>query len=114
VTDHHVLRFATAVILEATYGYNVKGDQDELVILARQVMHDADQTGRPGAYLVDVIPQSMLLIGRKLFRCAYSGSQWIYCHRGFLELVTDKRLPYIVADSLISGTFPSSIRVKIW
>jgi hypothetical protein len=58
-----IIRFAGAIILELTYGYKVKGDQDELVSLVQQVMHDTDQTGRQGGYLADLIPQSTFYVG---------------------------------------------------
>jgi hypothetical protein len=47
-----------------TYGYSIKAEQDELVPLVHQVMHDLDKAGKPGAYLVDLIPQRMFYVTR--------------------------------------------------
>jgi hypothetical protein len=50
-----------------TYGYKVKGDQDEIVALVRRVLHDTTQTTRQGAYLVDIIPQRMIHVNKAVF-----------------------------------------------
>jgi hypothetical protein len=50
------LRTATAIILDAAYGYQVHDDQDELVKLAECVTKDFEEAMVPGTYIVDVIP----------------------------------------------------------
>jgi hypothetical protein len=62
--DFYTFRFATSIILEMTYGYSIKANQDELVTLVHEVMHNADKAGRQGAYLADLIPQRMLHVSK--------------------------------------------------
>jgi hypothetical protein len=50
--------FASGVILEATYGYNIKNDDDEILALGRETMENMALVSRPGGFLADVFPWS--------------------------------------------------------
>jgi hypothetical protein len=51
-----VFSLAAAIVLGITYGYEVKGSQDKLVLLADKVTTELGRAFAPGAYLVDYIP----------------------------------------------------------
>ncbi|KII91146.1 hypothetical protein PLICRDRAFT_51332 [Plicaturopsis crispa FD-325 SS-3] len=52
----HVRHVTGAVILMVSHGYEVKASEDELVLLADDVVDKFSLSLRPGAFLVDVLP----------------------------------------------------------
>jgi hypothetical protein len=64
-----------AIVIDATYGYQVKNEDDDMVDLFDQVMHDFAEGIMPGAHLVDIIPWRMsqyLILNPELFLTALS------------------------------------------
>ncbi|KDQ64911.1 hypothetical protein JAAARDRAFT_188186 [Jaapia argillacea MUCL 33604] len=53
---HLSSRTAGAIILQATYGYDVLEDNDPLIQIAGQSIQDLSHMLTPGAFLVDVLP----------------------------------------------------------
>jgi hypothetical protein len=49
-------RLTGAIILDTTYGYQIKGTDDKLITLAENVVRDFAVAGVPGAYMVDTLP----------------------------------------------------------
>lgn len=49
-------RLVGTVILDITYGYQVKGDRDELVVMADKNVREFGEAIAVGDFLVDTIP----------------------------------------------------------
>jgi hypothetical protein len=53
------LRHAAAIILDATYGYEIGNSQDEVIHLIELAAKKFGSAAVPGAHLVDTFPWSM-------------------------------------------------------
>jgi hypothetical protein len=52
----------SGVILEATYGYNIKNNEDEILALGKKTLENMALVCRPGAFLAEAFPWSMIAL----------------------------------------------------
>jgi hypothetical protein len=51
-----MIRLASSIILDITYGYQVKPDYDEFVEMIERALRDFSQEAKPGKHMVDIFP----------------------------------------------------------
>ncbi|TFK36163.1 cytochrome P450 [Crucibulum laeve] len=54
--DDHLKRFATGIIMQTCYGYEVKSDNDIFLKIAKDAMETFNKCGSPGSTMVDLFP----------------------------------------------------------
>lgn len=57
-------RMTGAIVLEISYGYRTREEEDPLIRMAEEATDQASEVAKPGAYFVDVFPirKSSLLV----------------------------------------------------
>lgn len=100
-----LFRWAGAIILKISYGYNIKRDgKDPLISIINGVLHQFSVISKPGAWLVDAIPfrKLVLLIKGSFFEFSalfFFSLQFVIYRNGCLEPVLSKRLVNGVKNS---------------
>ncbi|RDB28846.1 O-methylsterigmatocystin oxidoreductase [Hypsizygus marmoreus] len=54
--SHNIRRVVAAVVFQISHGYEVKGDEDPLVVLADQATYEFSMASSPGSFFVDLLP----------------------------------------------------------